>query len=156
MQREFQGFPDERIEELARRLEAAFTAINAGLLKAAGLHSDEIIDAFVGVQANLLGFDAHMRQALSEAMEEARVKTLSQGNIFMACVLSSAVALTAFKRQPQLASSRWSGLQRQLRRHSTSGPALAAFVWASFYGLLASKTWKRLQQYLRNRPLTLS
>lgn len=156
MKKEFQGFPDERIEELARRLEAAFTAFNTSLLKAAGLNSDEIVEAFIDIQARLLGFDANAHQSLREAMEDARVKTLSQGNIFMACVLSSAVALTQYKRQPRQTSGRFLRLTRQLHQQSTSGPALAAFVWTSFYALMASQTWKRLQHYRQNRPLKLS
>lgn len=150
------GFPDERLEELARKLEAAFVKVNSGLLKAAGLTTDDVVSAFVEVQAGILGFDEHGRMALREAVEAARVKTLSQGNIFMACVLSSAVALSEFKRQPLPTATRWSRLLRNVRTYSTNGPALATFAWASFYALMGSKTWARVRQHLRNRPLTLS
>ena len=150
------GFPDERLEELARKLEAAFSKINTSLLKAAGLSTDDLVAALIEVQAGLLGFDEHGKATLRDAIEAARVKTYSQGNIFMACVLCSAIALSEFKRQPLPTATRWSRLLRNLRAYSTNAPTLAAFAWASFYALMGSKTWERVRRYLRNRPLTLS
>src|SRR6476661_2426195 len=92
------AFLDENLEEVARRLEAAFSAVNAGLLKAAGLEADALIEAFGEVHARMLGFDEFGRKALADAIENARVKTYSQGNVFLACVLCSAVALSEFKK----------------------------------------------------------
>jgi predicted amino acid dehydrogenase len=156
MTRYHQGFPDEGLEELARRLEAAFAKVNSNLLKAAGLTSEEVVDAFVDVQSRLLGFDEHGRALFREAVENARVKTYTQGNIFLACVLCSAIALSEFKKQPRAASKRWSRLVQSLRDRSTSGPALGAFAWTSFYALMGTKTWRRVSHYVKNRPLTLS
>lgn len=148
-------FHDDEIEALARRLEAAFQTINRRLLRLAGVEAEAIVEAFGDVHAQMLGFDTHGRTALREAIESARVKTLSQGNIFVACALSSAIALSEFKRQPRLTNNRFARPLDRLRRLSTNALSLSLFAMSSFYALLGTKTYQRLAQRLRERPLNL-
>ena len=122
---------------LAQKLEAALTASNAFLIKLANLNPEGVLPAFSLAQAHMLGFDAHAMQRLQEALEEKRVVTLSQGNIFMTCILSAAVTLSQFKQQPQQTQG---GLLarsiNKLRQHSTNSLSLGAFAWASFYAVM--------------------
>lgn len=152
------GFDPKQLEELSRLLEAGIEKLNSGLLSAVGITAEEVVSSLIEVQTQLLKFDQHEAKNFKEAVENARVKTLSQGNLFMACILCSALALSAFKNQPQPASITKQKLRfmRNLRQHSTSGPALFAFAWASFYALLGSKAWKRLQDRARSRPFKIS
>ena len=127
----------EDLRTLALKLEAAFNAANGKLLHAAGVTHETLVDRLAEVQAKLLRFDAHARRRFADALEEKRVKSLAQGNVFMACVLCSAVALSEFKNAPRPAASGALGRRLDsLRRRSTNGLTLSAFTTASFYTLL--------------------
>ncbi len=129
------AFADLKI--LAQKLEAAMNATNDALLRAAGVQGDALVDAFAALQVRLLRLDTHGERRFREALEEKRVKTLAQGNIFMSCVMTSAVALSEFKSQPrQAAGGRLArGLER-LKDRSTNPVSLSAFALTCFYSLL--------------------
>ena len=140
------AFADLKI--LAEKLEAAFAAANDAVLRAVGIDPEHLTEAVAAVQTKLLGFDEHAARRFREALEEKRVKTLSQGNVVMTCVLSSAVALSEFKGQPKLAggaavSPLTKGLD-VLRDRSTNGISLGLFAFASFYALLGRGAWRYL------------
>jgi hypothetical protein len=145
------------MEALARRLEAAVAATNEALLKLAGIDSENIVAAFAETQGQLLGFDDLAMQKFRQALEDKRVTTLAMGNVFMTCVLSSAVALSEFKRLPQRSTGH-SLLRRldRLRTHSTNGLALAAFAWSSFYAVLGKGTWRKVKARRRQRSLSIA
>lgn len=138
------------LRQLALKLEAAFARANSALLKVSGVTPDEVLETFARVQGKILGFDDHALTRFRGALEEKRVKTLAQGNMFMTCVLSSAVALSEFKRQPRLA--RATILQRRLdrlRSKSTNPVALGILASASFYALLGKGAWIRWRKGTR-------
>lgn len=134
---------------LASRLEALVSATNGVLLKATGLSAETIVGAFAQVQVDLLRLDEHGRVNLQRALEEKRVQTLAQGNIFMACTLVSAVALSEFKRLPRATAVGPSGWLRRaygrMQDHSTTPASLGAFATVSFYTLLAKHGWTRFK-----------
>ena len=135
------AFADLKI--LAEKLEAALAAANEAILRAVGTDGEHVGEFVADVQAKLLGFDEHARRRFHEALEDKRVKTLSQGNVVMTCVLSAAVALSEFKSQPRLAGA--GGLSRSLdtlRDRSTNGVSLGLFAWATFYALLGRGAWR--------------
>lgn len=138
----------EDLKALAQKLEAAFQKAHAKLLAALALEPDTVLDTLTGIQAKALGFDDHEKRRFAEALEEKRIKTLSQGNIFMTCVLSSAVALSEFKNTPRAASPGF--VRRRLetfKGKSTNGLSLSVFAFSSFYALLGRGAIKRLAAF---------
>jgi hypothetical protein len=142
------------LRQLAQRLEAALNRANETLLKAAGVGPEDVLDAFARVQGKMLGFDDHGTKRFHEALEEKRVKTLSQGSVVMTCVLSAAVALSEFKSQPRhtAGTAVERGLDR-VRDKSTNGISLGLFALASFYGVLGKGAWRHLDALRRGRQV---
>jgi hypothetical protein len=135
----------EDLRALAMKLEETFQKAHAKLLSALALEPDTLLETLSGIQAKALGFDEHEVRRFQEALEEKRVKTLSQGNVFMTCVLSSAVALSEFKKLPKAASAGF--FRRRLeafKGQSTNGLSLSVFAFSSFYALLGRGAIKRL------------
>ncbi len=146
----------DELKALAAKLEAAFQKAHAKLLAALQLEPDTVLETLTGIQAKALGFDAHESRKFQEALEDKRVKTLSQGNIFMTCVLSSAVALSAFKNAPRAASPGF--VRKRLERfkgRSTSGVSLSVFAFSSFYALLGRGAIKRLATFRQKGTIPL-
>lgn len=142
-----QGGPTpQEMEELARKLEAFLGKVNAKFLHEARIDPDSVAQVFVETQATLLQFDEAARARFSDAVEEARVKSLARDNFLMSCLLTSAVALKQFKREPRSASL--TGLRRKLagalKDASTGKTALWMVTLASFYAVLGSAAYKRL------------
>jgi hypothetical protein len=134
------------LEELARKMEKALAATNEALIKLAKIDPARVVETFAQVQAKILGFDVHATRKLMEAIEDKRVNTYAMGNLFMACVMTSAVALSEFKKQPQPANA--SFLRRRLgklRQFSTNGLSLAALAWASFNAVLGQGALHQLK-----------
>lgn len=146
---------EDDIERIARRLEQMFFYVNDKLLEAAGISREQLIPRLAEVQGQILGFDEFMQKNFLEALEERRVRTLSGTSIFASCVLCSAVALSQFKRQPLNLSSRWARQLSMLQRRSTNPASLLLLSAASFSTLFGKQGAKRVEGYLRNRPLKL-
>ncbi|MCX6109124.1 MAG: hypothetical protein NTZ90_05900 [Proteobacteria bacterium] len=144
------AYADFRV--LAQKLEAALSASNRLLISLASLTPEAVLPAFKAAQGQILGFDEHAMERFAVALEEKRVVTLSQNNIFMTCILSSAVALSEFKIQPQKADGGFLAKSlNKLRQHSTTSLSLGALAWASFYtvmgkGLLVHAKQRRGRQ----------
>ena len=142
-------------EALARKLEVAAAATNEALLKLANIEPQRLVEAFAQVQVRLLGFDLHAIKRFHQALEEKRVNTYARGNLFMTCVLTSAVALSEFKNQPQLAGG--GGVLRKrldkMRVYSTNSLSLAAFAWASFYAVMGQGAWQQLRIQRKKKPI---
>ena len=137
------AFDDMR--QLALKLEAAFAKANAAVLKAIALEPEAALASLAEIQGKILGFDDHGKKRFREALEEKRIQSLAQGNLFMTCVLASAVALSEFKSQPRAVAS--GPVRRQLDRlrgQSTNGLSLGAFAFASFYALCGKGALSRL------------
>lgn len=144
------------MKALAAKLEAAIQKAHAKLLQAILLEPESVLETLTGIQAKALGFDEHEKRRFHEALEEKRVKTLSQGNIFMTCVLTSAVALSEFKKMPRAASP---GFLRRgvevFKGKSTNGLSLGVFAFSSFYALLGRGAIKRLATFRQKGTIPL-
>lgn len=127
----------EHLRVLAQKIEAAATAANKAMLKGAKLTPEEALDAVASIQAKMLRLDDHATRRFREALEEKRVRSLSQDSLVMTCVLASAVALSEFKHQPRKVSA--SLLDRSLealKERSTTGLGLGAFALATLYAVV--------------------
>ncbi len=143
------GGPTPReLEELARKLEALLNGVNARLLHVARIDPEGVAQVFVEAQATLLHFDAAAKRRFHEAVEEARVKSLARDNFLMSCLLTSAVALKQYKREPRSVSLTGvrAKLAGKLKAMSTGKTALWTFTVASFYAVLGSAAYKRLSE----------
>lgn len=127
----------EDVERIAEKLEKAVAKANLALHKLAYLKPGEALEAIAATQAKMLRFDTHTTQRFNEALEEKRVRTLAHGDIVMTCVLSAAVALSEFKRQPQLVPSQRSiRLLTRIQKYSTTSLGLLTFATLTFYTIL--------------------
>ncbi|MEN9834922.1 MAG: hypothetical protein RL011_1115 [Pseudomonadota bacterium] len=145
------------VEELARKIEKAVAVTNEALMKLAKIEPHRVVETYAQVQAQMLGFDSHTTKRFMQALEDKRVNTHAMGNMFMACVMTSAVALSEFKNQPLAANAGYLRRRLQRLRHlSTNGVTLAAFAWASFHAVMGQgaahqiKAWRK-HQSLRSR-----
>ena len=142
-----QGGPTPKeLEDLARKLEAFLTKMNARFLQEARINPERLVGVFVETQGAMLHFDASAQRRFEEAIEEARIKTLSRDSFLISCLLTSAIALKQFKREPRSASltgvkARLAGV---LKARSTGTAALWAFTVASFYAVVGSAAYKRI------------
>lgn len=144
----------ENLRLLAQKIEAAATAANKAMLKGAKLTPEQALDAVASVQAKMLRLDDHATRRFKEALEEKRVRTLSQDSLVMTCVLAAAVALSEFKHQPRRVSGSW--LDRPLealRERSTTGLGLGAFAMATLYAVLGRGVTSHLQDRRRAKTL---
>ena len=142
------------LEAIARKLEAAVAATNEILLKLAKIEPSRLVETFAQVQSRMLGFDSHTTRHFMQSLEEKRVNTYAMGNVFMACVMTAAVALSEFKSQPQPANANF--LRRRLgrlRTYSTNALSLTAFAWASFHAVLGQGALHQLQVLLESRAI---
>lgn len=142
------------LQALAQRLEAFAAGLNAKAMAIAGVASGEVVTAFANEQAKLLRFDHFDRRQLIEAIEEARVQTLAQDNVFLACVMSAALALKHFQQRPRSVEGRWGTQVAYLQKRSTGLPALWLLSVASIYGVLGRGAVKRISAW-RKRPRVL-
>ena len=127
----------EDVERVAERLERAVAKANLALHKLADIEPGEALKAFVEVESKLLRFDSHASKRFEEALEEKRVRTLAHGDLIMTCVLSAAVALSEFKKQPQaVTASKSEKILSRARRYSTTSVGLLAFATVTFYTVL--------------------
>ena len=142
------------LEALARKLESALHATNDALIKLAQLDPQLLVESFAQTQGKILGFDNHGMRRFLEALEEKRVKTLAMGNLFMCCVLTAAVGLSEFKKQPHLAGGASFFRRRldKLRTHSTNSLALAALASASFSAVIGQGAWYKFQLHRKINP----
>ncbi len=139
-----------QIEEIARKIEQAVAATNEALMKLAKIEPQRVVETFAMVQAQMLGFDSHATKRFIQALEDKRVNTYAMGNLFVACVMTAAVALSEFKNQPIAANAGYIRRRlRRLRNLSTNGVTLAAFAWASFNAVIGQgavhqfKGWRK-------------
>ena len=128
---------NQHIHQVAWRLEQIFQGVNRSLLATAGVPAELVVDGFFKVQSELLNFDKEEKLAFETALEEQRVRSLACQNIFMACVLSSAVALSQFKKKPRSTRRGIASIGRFLQRYSTNPLTLLAFSSTSMQALIA-------------------
>lgn len=148
--------PFAELQAIAQKLEEAARRLNQRLLASAGLGPDELLPAFIETHAALLRFDEFGKKRLAQAVEEGRVHTLSGGNLFMTCVLSSAIALSEYKKLPRPVQSRFAPQLKFLKDNSTGVPALTMMAFASFYALIgrqAAKKFTTLRSERKRRTL---
>jgi hypothetical protein len=132
------------LHAVAQRLEAFFTAANARAVRLAGLESGQVVDAFADAQARLLRFDDFSRRRYQDALEAARVSSLAGDNVFLACVLSAAVALSQFKQQPRRVGGLLGRQVKLLQERSTGAAALWLFSVASLYAVVGKGAAKHV------------
>jgi hypothetical protein len=153
--RDFSGDPAfENLKILAEKIEAVVSAANRGLLKGAKLTPEQALDSVATVQAKMLRLDDHGMRRYREALEDKRVRSLSQGNLVMTCVLASAVALSEFKHQPRRISGSW--LDKPLavlKERSTTGLGLGAFSLATLYAVLGRGIAGHLEERRKDKTL---
>ena len=146
--------PFDELRGLALRLEAVFRAANEGTRRLAALEAGEVFEGFAATQAALLRFDEFEAKRFRTALEEAQVRTLAGDNVFLSCVLSSAVALRQFKHKPRAVAGRWMRPLGVLQSLSTSAPALWLFSVASFYGIFGKGAVRHIaKRRARKRPV---
>ncbi len=148
------GPTPEELQELAKRLEELATKANASLLKLAKIEPEALIDVFAEQQAKLLRFDESAKKRFDAAIEEARVKTLARDSFFMGCLLTSAVALKQFKREPRRTGGFAARVTSKLQDVSTGVPALWAFTLASFYAVVGSRAFVRLREVREQKTIS--
>ncbi len=133
----------EDVEKIAEKIEKAVAKANLALHKLAHIEPGEALKAFAETEGKLLRFDAHTQKLFEEALEEKRVRTLAHGDMVMTCVLSAAIALSEFKKQPQtVASQRSTQVLARLQKHSTTSFGLLAFATLTFYTVLGEGVGK--------------
>ena len=142
------GPTPQDLEELAQRLEALLTRVNARFLQVARIDPEGVVQVFVETQAKLLQFDEAAQQRFHEAVEAARVKTLARNSFLMSCLLTSAIALKQFKSEPKRVSQRgiFGKIAGVLKSRSTGATALWSFTLASFYAVVGSAAYKRVAE----------
>ncbi len=129
------------------------TAANKRLLALAAIEPDELVGVFSSVHAKLLRLDSHGQAALDQALEAKRVQTLAQGNLFMTCVLSSAVALSEFKRLPRKPpSGLLNNSLNSIKDFSTQPASLGVYTVACLYALIGQGVWRRIRLSRKKSP----
>ena len=145
---------NNHIHQVALRLERIFKDVNRSMLATAGVPAELVVDGFFTIQSELLRFDRQEKLAFETALEEHRVRSLASQNIFVACVLSSAVALSQFKKRPQSTRKGIASLGNLLQRYSTNPLSLMAFSTTSMQTLLARGllgNWRSRRRFLKSR-----
>ncbi|MBM4251094.1 MAG: hypothetical protein FJ146_03925 [Deltaproteobacteria bacterium] len=141
-----------QVEELARKIEKAVAATNEALMKLAKIEPQRVVETYAQVQAQMLGFDSHATKNFLQALEDKRVNTHAMGNMFVACVMTAAVALSEFKNQPLAANAGYLRRRMERLRHlSTNGVTLAAFSWASFHAVLGQGAAHQIKSWRQHR-----
>jgi hypothetical protein len=127
----------EDVERVAEKLERAVAKANLALHKLADIDPGDALKVFIEVESKLLRFDSHATKRFEEALEEKRVRTLAHGDLVMTCVLSAAVALSEFKKQPHTVTATKSAkLLSRVRQYSTTSFGLLTFATLTFYTVL--------------------
>lgn len=149
------GPTPHEMEELARKLEAFLNGLNAKVLQLAKIDPEGVAQVFVEAQAQLLQFDASAKLRFEAAVEEARIKSLARDSFLMSCLLTSAVALKQFKREPRNVSDTGfkARIAARLRAHSTGKTALWTFTVASFYAVVGSAAYRKLTELKDRKPV---
>ena len=135
------------MEELARRLEEVFRQASVTVLRASGVSAEKMVDAMIDLQASILRFDDFAKKGLWQAAEDKQVRRLAADNVFLGAVLTSAVALSEYKKAPRNVSQPDSKAVRQLRRLSTTVPSLFLLSSATIHGLLGRSLLRRARQF---------
>ncbi len=149
-------FSDEEMQRLAKRLEEVISKAHTALVWAAAAPADDVVEAFVVAQQRLLGFDDFTSRRFREALENQRVKTLAQGNIFLTCALTSAVALTTAKEAPRpVARNMIEQGRNYLLGKSPSPLSLFTFAVTCFYAVLGQGAKFRFKNTLSQARKTI-
>ncbi len=147
-------FSHDELERLAKRLEHLVTKAHNTLVWTTA--SPDTVEAFALAQAKLLGFDEYTLRKFRESLENQRVKTLAQGNLFLTAILTAAVALRTAKEAPRSLQKDFATKGRNfLLEHSTSGLALLSFALSSFYAVLGQGALFRIKSCLAQAQKTV-
>lgn len=140
------------LRRIAETLEKTVSAANAAILSVSGIDAGSVVDRFAVTHARLLNLDPSGQEALRIALEEKRVQTLAQGNVFAACVLSSAVALGLFRHLPRHVSGGLATrIVEKVRPLSTHGLTLSAYALTTLYATIGVGVFRKLRKLARER-----
>ena len=150
----------EDVERIAEKIEKAIAKANLALHKLAYIEPGEALKVFADAEGKFLNFDTHAQNHFEAALEEKKVRTLAHGDMVMTCVLSAAVALSEFKKQPHIVTpQKTSPLLAGIQKYSTTSFGLLAFSTLIFYSILGVGVSKHAQEAksryaLRAIPIT--
>jgi len=149
-------FNDEDIQRLAKRIEEIVAKAHQALVWTVASPKDDVVEAFVVQQAKILGFDDYTARRFRESLENQRIKTLAQGNVFLSCALTSAVALTTAKEAPRPIATSLAAVGRNyLLSRSQSPLSLLTFAVTCFYLVVGQGAIFRIKDTLSQGQHTI-